>query len=88
MFPGRSSIRRGQSHPQITQIDADLEVASCLLSFRAERSGAEESRDEIFKVAPRDPSTSLGMTANIAERSLTERHLSLVRPAREWGGPK
>jgi hypothetical protein len=33
------------------------------LSFRAERSGVEESRGESFKVALRDPSTSLGMTS-------------------------
>jgi hypothetical protein len=31
-------------------------------SFRAKRSGAEESRGETFKVALRDPSTPLGMT--------------------------
>jgi hypothetical protein len=32
-------------------------------SFRAKRSGVEESRGEGFKVALRDPSTSLGMTS-------------------------
>jgi hypothetical protein len=35
------------------------------MSFRVERSTVEEPRGRILKVAPRDPSTSLGMTRSL-----------------------
>src|SRR5206468_11248139 len=42
-----------------------------LLSFRAERSGVEESRDVSFKVSQRDVSTSLDMTGLFQFRQLS-----------------
>src|SRR6266496_4895440 len=39
---------------------------ACLLLFRTERSGVEESRDVSFKVSQRDVSTSLDMTGFIS----------------------